>query len=94
MASCADMPRICSTSRSILALRFSASAHLAHRPREGTAGPREAETDACGGQGERDGQAAGQATGEFYLIRESVVTAVHSNESFIGTEPAARQGTA
>jgi hypothetical protein len=29
---------------------------------------------------------AGQATGEFYLVRESGVTAVHSNESFIRTE--------
>jgi hypothetical protein len=29
---------------------------------------------------------AGQATGEFYLVRESSVTAVHSDESFMRTE--------
>src|SRR5260370_23335456 len=29
---------------------------------------------------------AGQATGEFYLVRESRVTAVRSDESFMGTE--------
>src|SRR5207244_13289085 len=29
---------------------------------------------------------AGQATGEFYLVREAGVTAVRSNESFIRTE--------
>jgi DNA helicase HerA-like ATPase len=29
---------------------------------------------------------AGQATGEFYLVRESGVTAVRSNESFLRTE--------
>ncbi len=29
---------------------------------------------------------AGQATGEFYLVRESSVTAVRSDESFMRTE--------
>jgi hypothetical protein len=32
------------------------------------------------------GELAGQATGEFYLVRESSVTAVHSDQSFIRTE--------
>src|SRR5437763_4458680 len=37
---------------------------------------------------------AGQAAGEFYLVRESAVTAVRSNESFIRTEQLSEQQSA
>jgi DNA helicase HerA-like ATPase len=37
-------------------------------------------------KGDVTGKLAGQATGEFYLVRESGVAAVRSEESFVRTE--------
>jgi hypothetical protein len=38
------------------------------------------------GTGDVTGKLAGQATGEFYLVRESSVAAVRSDESFVRNE--------